>query len=528
MNKITDLSNMDEENYQTHNISETNQSSPMLSYKLNKYRRFFHPITADNLIKLVILEKPQNPEYIQDIPESPLVSPKLGQANNSENEYLRNEFKKFNIKDAILSPSPRSKKKANANSTQKIHEKTIKSHKSCFSLFKLKSNKELKKWWINSPSLSIIATTYHSFKYYELQPESSTVKCLTYFKKFPKCEDLSINIESFAELGEASTILIKNLITMKKMHKIIDIRFVTFPGEKTLWHGPAFLFNSVMGFNMDEECIEGSNRLELWHRFRSYFDRGAFQSELIEILTTINIRLKEEKLQILHLIFSSHTRINDDFIPYINETLQIYLKNLKEFKLLISSRQLSNLGIQKLCQNIDNISPKNLKSFHIFIDYRSKNITDIGIMSLCKTLLGLAENNIIEYLSLGFLSNSIKDLELMLMGDALRMLSKNVRSLVLIIAGNMSDEGILKLLDGLFEGPYLRKISLGFMGSELKGSKVFNSLVQILAKKTKNGKLSVFHLYYNNNLGVRNEQVEQWIKNELGNSELEMETYIFC
>lgn len=526
MERITEQSSFFEDDiYHLSNMNEISQSSPMLSYKVDKYHRFFHPINSESLLKLIIPSKPSK-EPITDTTLSPL---KFKQ-NLSETELLKNEFKKFNIKDGILSPSPKTKRKLLPKTEERKKPKKMKISRSfCLGLFSHSSSKELKKWWINSVHLSVIGTTYHNnFKYFELNEDSLYSQCITNFKKFPRCEDISINIETMAELSQESTVLIRNLITLKKMHRVIDIRFISFPGEKTLWHGPAFLFNSVMGFNKNEEYVEGSNRLEIWHRFRSYYDRGAFQYELIDVLVTLNIRLYEEKVQILHLILASHYRIRDEIIPHINDTLKCFLKNLIEFKLLLSSRQLTNIGLKNLCSCIDSISPKNLRSFHIFLDYRSKNITEIGIMSLCKTLLAMAENNIIEYLSLGFLSQSLSDQELSIIGEALRMLSKNLRSLVLIlVGGGMTDEGVLKLLDGVLDGLYLRKVSLGLMGSNLKGNSALGFLADKMEKKSKNGSLNVFHLYFNNNKG-RNEEAEKDIKKRIGSVEVDIETYIFC
>ena len=491
--------------------NETSQSSPLLSYKLDKYRRFFHPISPHSLLQLVIPLKISSTH--EALVQSPLISP-------FENELLK-ELKNFSIKEAVLSPSPLKRHQADKD---KKPLSFLKKARNCF--FSQKSDKELRKWWISSQLISVIGTTYHSsFKYFELSPANYD-KCLYFYKKFPKCEDLSINIETFAELGPDATSLIRKIVNIRKMRKICDIRFVSFPGENTLWHGPAFLFNSVMGFNR-EDCCEGCQRLEIWHRFRSYFDRGAYQKELIEILSEINARFAKEKVTTLHLILASHLRLDDGIIDCLNASFEKYLRNLKEFKLFLSSCMISDKGLERLCGKIEEINPQALKSFHVFLDYRSKNISNIGILAIIKTILRIAEKNIVEFLSVGFLGNELKDQELAVIGEALRMVSKNLRSLVIIIAGNVTDAGIISLLDGVFEGNYLKKICLGFMGPGLKGEKSLRFLTEIMEKKAKNGNLQVFHLYFNNKKGVRNEEREREIKGRLEGCG-EIETYLFC
>ena len=528
-----DIIHEQEENYLPLNMNETSQSSPLLSYKLDKYRKFYHPIESP-LLKLQNMEGDPSLTMV-DFPEiSSKDSSLILMSDSIEKKPLRIEFKDIHlkdIKDVILSPSPRSKKKAiNAKSEEK---KKLKSAKSClFGIFNKKDSKEVKKWWINSPQyFSIIATTYHSFKYFELPPYNPMAKCLSYFKKFPKLEDLSINVETFAELGQNNTLLIRNLISMQKISNIRDLRIVSFPGEKTLWHGPAFLFNAVMGFNMRDDENEATNsRLEIWHRFRSYFDRGAFQDELIDIIKTINIRLKEEKLEVLHLILSSSFRITDKILSAIEENLTVFLRDVSEFKLLISGRSITNYGVKNLCEHIESLNPKKIKSFHFFLDYRSNSITEQGILSVCHTILKLAETNIIEYLSLGFLSTNLRDNDMVLLGDALRLLSKTLRSLVIIVSGNMTDNGLNKLLDGVLDGPYLRKICLGFMGSNLTGNKDFLiNILEAIKKKAISSSLYLFHFYFNNTKGVRNLMLEGVMKEKLGiYKEVELETYIFC
>ena len=525
MNKLSE----DEENYLPVNMNETSQSSPLLSYKLDKYSRFYHPLESP-LINLQSLDHiSENPDPSNQ--SSPLLTPSLNPYEEKKT-MIRKEFIDIHIREVILSPSPRSKKKVQEPKfEEKKNSNKLKTAKSClFGIFKKKDSKELKKWWINSQFISIIATNYHSFKYMELPIENPAQKCLAFFKKFPKLEDLSINIETFAELGVNNTILIRNLITMRKITNILDLRIVSFPGEKTLWHGPAFLFNSVMGFNMREEDNESSNnRFEIWHRFRSYFDRGAYQEELMDILNTINIRLKDEKIEVLHLILASNLRITDKLLKTIEETLNVFLKGLSEFKLLVSGRNMSNDGIKSLCETIETINPRKIKSFHFLLDYRSTYITEIGILSVCRTILKLAEINIIEYLSLGFLSNNLKDNEMTLLGDALRLLSKTLRSLVLIISGNMTNKGLLRVLEGVLEGPYLKKICLGFMGMNIEGNKKFMGyLIDVIEKKARNGGLYLFHLYLNDSSGVRNEMIEGFIKEKIGiYKEIDLETYIF-
>ena len=117
-----------------------------------------------------------------------------------------------------------------------------------------------------------------------------------------------------------------------------------------------------------------------------------------------------------------------------------------------------------------------------------------------------------------------------LLGDALRLLSKTLRSLVLIISGNMTNKGLLRLLEGVLEGPYLKKICLGFMGMNIEGNKKFMGyLIDVIEKKARNGGLYLFHLYLNDSSGVRNEMIEGFIKEKIGiYKEIDLETYIFC
>lgn len=66
----------EDENYLPANLNETSLSSPLLSYKLDKYNRFYHPIERSPLIKLQSLgsdnDIPENPEpVLQDSPLFP-------------------------------------------------------------------------------------------------------------------------------------------------------------------------------------------------------------------------------------------------------------------------------------------------------------------------------------------------------------------------------------------------------------------------------------------------------------------------
>lgn len=521
------LTSVEEENFYTNNINETSQKSPLISYKVNKYSRFYHPISPKNTFPLEFhllpVEKSENAS--ENMHESATIS-----SNESDNEPLIfHEFKKFIIKDGSLSPSPEIRKKKVLKEAE-TKSKNMKYTKSfCFGLIKVNALKELKKWWISSPDFNVICTTYDSQKHIKLDKESEFNKITKRFKKFPSCIDLSINLETFAEMGEKYSIAIRNILSFKKMDKVKDIRFVSFPGEKNLWHGPAFLFNAVMGFNKFNDTEEGNHRLEIWHRFRSYFDRGCFQKELIEILMAINNYFKEEKVQILHLILASNLRINDKIINHINEILSSFLQNLIEFKLFISSNQITDKGIQEICKNINNICPVKLKAFHLFLDYRSNHISEYSVINVCRTLLQLAENNVIEYLSLGFISINLRDSDLIIIAEALKMISKTLRSLVLIIVGHINDEGLMKLLDKVLEGPYLKRICLGFMGPLLGNYDFLRFLCNKIAYKREIGCLNVFNLYYNNKKGGKNEEMENLFKKKIQtDGKVDMETYIFC
>lgn len=499
----TNTKRNEEEDYSP--VSE--EKSPLFSYKLDKYHQFYHPISVQPLLKLHETS-----------------------ANSSE---IFQDFDSFLIKDVPLSPSPQLK----ASNPAKQRLKVSKSF--CFGLIKLQMSKELRECAVFSKSFSVIATTFHGSKHCELKDTADSLrKCVKKVQRFPLCEDLSVNVETFAELQEPATSAICSVFSLRKLQKVKDLRLVSFPAEKLLWHGPAFLFNSVMGFNKPEPVAEIPQRLELWHRFRGCFEQGALQSECLRLLDAASSAYDCEKLEVLHVILASYQRIGDKLLETLRRTLKSFLKELQELKILLSSEFLTDEGV---CggplAEIKAAEPQKLKSFHFFLDVRTnQRVSAKTLLNLCRTLLGLSQTCALQYLSLGFLSNFLQAGELCCVAETLRRISKSLRSLVLVFLGNFCDEDIEKLAESFADAPNLKRICLGFMSSSLKNpEKGLGFLAEKLAEKHKRGALRVFHVYYNNRKGgSRNEKLEELLRNKICASglglgeEIDVETYFFC